>query len=613
MSELIPQETIENIRKQTNIVDIVGQYVQLKKSGKNYVGLCPFHNEKTPSFSVAEDKQIFHCFGCGKGGNVFSFIQEIEGLNFPESVEKVADLSSIEVTFNLSSTPQTMSPKVLEEHKLIDVHEKTADLYHHILMNTQIGEKALIYLKNRGLTEEVIKTFKIGFAPVDRSLLYKVLQKENFSEDTLKKSGLLFQLDNSNWLDRFYQRIMFPITNFQGKIIGFSGRILEDESFDSSDQPKYLNSPETELFNKRFILFNFHQARSEIRKKNEVILFEGFMDVISAYMSGVKNGVASMGTSLTVDQINALEKVSEEVLICYDGDNAGIEATSRAVDLISAQSMMNIQIVSLPDRQDPDDYRMKYGNDALNELIRTSRDTVFQFKKDYLKRDKNIQLETDKLLYIDELLTELVKVSSMVEVDSALTQLSTEFAISKETLQSELRSKKQNYKNKVATPSFSENQREMVIPKFHEVKKVNQVEKAEMTLIYRVLTERGSYQHLLTKNEIVFIHDVYQELYLHLNNYIAVNGEVLVADFLNYLKEDQLKTVLINVTMQNFSSESTKQELEDCLLVIQRAILEQEIDQLRFEQKEASRFGNKELEGETTLKIIQLQQKLKAI
>lgn len=613
MPELIPQETIENIRKQTNIVDIVGQYVQLKKSGKNYVGLCPFHNEKTPSFSVAEDKQIFHCFGCGKGGNVFSFIQEIEGLHFPEAVERVADLSSIEVSFNLSNQPQTLSPRVLEEHQLIEVHEKTADLYHHILMNTQIGEKALSYLKDRGLSEEAIKTFKIGFAPVDRTLLYKILEKENFSEDILKKSGLLFQLDNGNWIDRFYQRIMFPITNFQGKTIGFSGRILEEETFDSSDQPKYLNSPETELFNKRFILFNFHQARSEIRKKNEVILFEGFMDVISAWMSGVKNGVASMGTSLTVEQINAIEKVSEEVLICYDGDNAGVEATSRAVDLISSQSTMNIQIVSIPDKQDPDDYRVKYGNDALNELIKTSRDTVFQFKKEYLKRDKNIQLETDKLLYIDELLTELVKISSMVEVDSALSQLSLEFSISKETLQAELRTKKQSYKKNISTPSFSENQRELVIPKFHEVKKINQVEKAEMTLIYRVLTERGSYQYLLAKDEIIFIHDVYQELYLHLNNYIAMNGEILIADFLNYLKEEQLKNVLINVTMQNLSSESTKQELEDCLLVIQRAMVERQIEQLKLDQKEASKFGNKELEADATLKIIQLQQQLKAI
>ncbi|MFY8330398.1 DNA primase [Vagococcus carniphilus] len=611
MAQLIPQETIENIRRQTNIVDVIGQYVQLKKSGKNYLGLCPFHNEKTPSFSVAEDKQIFHCFGCGKGGNVFSFVQEIEGLSFPESVERVAELSDLNLSFEINSKPQTLSPKVLEENQLIQIHEKTSELYHHILMNTQIGEKALQYLLDRGLTEEVIRTFQIGFAPRDRSLLSKVLEKESFSEEVLRKSGLLFQMDNGDWLDRFYQRIMFPITNYQGKIIGFSGRILEDETFDSTDQPKYLNSPETELFNKRFILFNFNQARSEIRKKNEVILFEGFMDVISAWMSGVKNGVASMGTSLTVDQIRALEKVSEDCLISYDGDNAGIEATNRAIDLIASESTMSIQIVSIPDKMDPDDYRKKYGNDSLKELIKNNRDTVFQFKKEYLKRGKNIQVEADKLEYIDELLQEVSNISSIVEADLALTQLAEEFNLSKSTLQNELRTKKQHYKQQVTSDSFY--QKELVIPKHYETKKIDQIEKAEMTLIYRVLNERSAYQFLSLKEEIFFVHDVYQELYLHLTNYIATNGEILVADFLDYLKEDHLKSTLINVTMQNFSSESSKQELEDCLLVISKAGLKKQIELLVAEQREAGKIGNKELEAEATLKIIQLQRELKAI
>ena len=611
MAQLIPQETIENIRRQTNIVDVIGQYVQLKKSGKNYLGLCPFHNEKTPSFSVAEDKQIFHCFGCGKGGNVFSFVQEIEGLSFPESVERVAELSDLNLSFEINSKPQTLSPKVLEENQLIQIHEKTSELYHHILMNTQIGEKALQYLLDRGLTEEVIRTFQIGFAPRDRSLLSKVLEKENFSEELLRKSGLLFQMDNGDWLDRFYQRIMFPITNYQGKIIGFSGRILEDETFDSTDQPKYLNSPETELFNKRFILFNFNQARSEIRKKNEVILFEGFMDVISAWMSGVKNGVASMGTSLTVDQIRALEKVSEDCLISYDGDNAGIEATNRAIDLIASESTMSIQIVSIPDKMDPDDYRKKYGNDSLKELIKNNRDTVFQFKKEYLKRGRNIQVEADKLEYIDELLQEVSNISSIVEADLALTQLAEEFNLSKSTLQNELRTKKQHYKQQVTSSSFY--QKELVIPKHYETKKIDQIEKAEMTLIYRVLNERSAYQFLSLKEEIFFVHDVYQELYLHLTNYIATNGEILVADFLDYLKEDHLKSTLINVTMQNFSSESSKQELEDCLLVISKAGLKKQIELLVAEQREAGKIGNKELEAEATLKIIQLQRELKAI
>ncbi|MGL4644172.1 MAG: DNA primase [Vagococcus fluvialis] len=615
MAQLIPQETIEMVRQQTNIVDVVGQYVQLKKSGKNYLGLCPFHNEKSPSFSVAEDKQIFHCFGCGKGGNVFSFIQEIEGLSFPESVEKVADLANISVSLNLTNRPQVMSPKVLEESQLIQIHEKTSELYHHILMNTQVGEKALEYLKERGLTEEVIKTFQIGFAPRDRRLLHKVLEKDNYSDEVLKKTGLLFQLEDGNWIDRFYQRIMFPITNFQGKVIGFSGRILEDVDFDVTDQPKYLNSPETDLFNKRFILYNFHQSRTEIRKKNEVILFEGFMDVISAWMSGVKNGVASMGTSLTMEQINALEKISDEVLIAYDGDNAGIEATSRAIDLLSNQSSMGIQIISIPDKMDPDDYRRKYGEDNLHQLIKNSRETVFQFKKDYLKRNKNLTIEADKLLYIDELLGELIHVSSIVEVDLALSQLADEFHVSKNTLQNELRTKKQSFKQQ-SMASFSQEdygEKEIVIPKHYEVKKIGQVEKAEMTLIFRLLTERSAYQFLSAREDLTFAHDVYQELYLHLTNYIQLHGEIVIADFLDYLKEQELKQVLIQTTMQNFSEESTKQELEDCLLVIKKGEIQERINTLINDQQEARRVGNSDLEAEATLQIIMLQKQLKSI
>ena len=615
MAQLIPQETIEMVRQQTNIVDVVGQYVQLKKSGKNYLGLCPFHNEKSPSFSVAEDKQIFHCFGCGKGGNVFSFIQEIEGLSFPESVEKVADLANISVSLNLTNKPQVMSPKVLEESQLIQIHEKTSELYHHILMNTQVGEKALEYLKERGLTEEVIKTFQIGFAPRDRRLLHKVLEKDNYSDEVLKKTGLLFQLEDGNWIDRFYQRIMFPITNFQGKVIGFSGRILEDMDFDATDQPKYLNSPETDLFNKRFILYNFHQSRTEIRKKNEVILFEGFMDVISAWMSGVKNGVASMGTSLTMEQINALEKISDEVLIAYDGDNAGIEATSRAIDLLSNQSSMGIQIISIPDKMDPDDYRRKYGEDNLHQLIKNSRETVFQFKKDYLKRNKNLTIEADKLLYIDELLGELIHVSSIVEVDLALSQLADEFHVSKNTLQNELRTKKQSFKQQ-SMASFSQEdygEKEIVIPKHYEVKKIGQVEKAEMTLIFRLLTERSAYQFLSAREDLTFAHDVYQELYLHLTNYIQLHGEIVIADFLDYLKEQELKQVLIQTTMQNFSEESTKQELEDCLLVIKKGEIQERINTLINDQQEARRVGNSDLEAEATLQIIMLQKQLKSI
>ncbi|WP_336577242.1 DNA primase, partial [Candidatus Enterococcus mansonii] len=240
MAQRIPQEVIEEIRQRTNIVDVVGQYVQLKKSGKNYMGLCPFHEERSPSFSVAEDKQIFHCFGCGKGGTVFNFLQEIEGINFPESVRRVAELEQIPVSIDWGSTIESNSTENLQNRKLIELHKKAADLYHHVLMNTQIGEPALDYLLERGLTKEIIETFKIGFAPQKRDFLTQVFQNEEVTEDLLKESGLFIQRESGEFLDRFYQRVMFPINDDRGNVIAFSGRLLKTEDFSGENMPKYL-------------------------------------------------------------------------------------------------------------------------------------------------------------------------------------------------------------------------------------------------------------------------------------------------------------------------------------------------------------------------------------
>ena len=225
MAQRIPQEVIEEVRHRTNIVDIIGQYVQLKKSGKNYMGLCPFHEERSPSFSVAEDKQIFHCFGCGKGGTVFNFLQEIEGISFPESVKRVADLEHLSVDFDWSEPREVAdTPENQQRRSLLQLHSKAAELYHHILVNTKIGEPALNYLLERGLTQELIETFQIGFAPQKRDFLSQVFKNEQLDETLFEPSGLFVQRDNGTFLDRFYQRIMFPINDPQGNVIAFSGR-----------------------------------------------------------------------------------------------------------------------------------------------------------------------------------------------------------------------------------------------------------------------------------------------------------------------------------------------------------------------------------------------------
>lgn len=611
LAQLIPENVIESVRNQTNIVDVIGQYVQLKKSGKNYLGLCPFHDEKTPSFSVAEDKQIFHCFGCGKGGNVFTFMQEIEGLSFPESVAKVADLSNVNVDFDLSSTKDT-SHVSSEKRELISLHERTADLYHHILLNTKIGEKALDYLSKRGLDEQTIKEFKIGFAPMERQVLSKVCQNDHIPDVIMAKSGLFFETNSGDWLDRFYQRIMFPITDERGQTIGFSGRILADDAFDLSDQPKYLNSPETELFNKRHVLYHFSEARQSIRKKSEIVLFEGFMDVIAAWNSGIKNGVASMGTSLTTEQVTMLDRVAEDAVICYDGDNAGVEAGIRAIDLLTSQSALSLQLVSIPYKMDPDDYRQKYGESALKELIQNHRQTILQFKLDYLRQDKDLSNEVDKLNYIESALNEIVKNASIIESDLILSSLSNEFGIAKESLQLDYNNKRKQYRHSNREHYAVETRPAMTMT-IPERNKADIVEKAEMLLIYRLLNEKSMLNSFQNQTDFSFFHDCYQELFTHVSSYIRLYGSAPIADILNYLKEDELKQTLVEISMQDFSSESTEQELLDCFAVIQRAKIQEEINQAKEEQCQAMQMGDKNLEFEKTIAIVQLQKQLKNI
>ncbi len=608
LSQLIPQELIDTVRQETNIVEVVENYVQLKKSGKNYLGLCPFHNEKTPSFTVAEDKQIFHCFGCGKGGNVFTFIQEIEGLSFPESVEKLAVPLNVSLPTSVYSE-QRSTEKNQTHQTLITMHEHAKKFFHHILVNTEAGKEAMAYLESRDIPKDVIEEFEIGFAPDNRQILLKVMEKE-FDETFYGQSGLFVERDDGSYTDRFVNRIMFPIKDAQGKTIGFSGRMMPSEQAQQDvKQPKYLNSPETEIFNKRDVIYNFHLARPHIRKSNDVFLFEGFMDVIASHMSGVKNAVATMGTSLTEQQINRLERVCQDVTIVYDGDAAGINATNRAVELLTDNTTLGVQVVMLPNRLDPDEYRKTYGLEALENELKHHQLTVFQFKKQFLSQEFNLDNESDVLTYLDLVLQELAKIPSVIEKDFALTQLSEEYHVSKDTLQIQLNSFIQSNKAhqfKKVIPK----QPEVVIPKIQQVRKQTVVEKAERLLIYRILKEKAIFTQLVNKKDFSFVHDEYQELFQHIASFYELYGQIELADFINYLKEENLRQLLVTITMQDISQQSNETEISDCLHVIKKASIQSKIDDLMTRQQTAKQTGNAVEEMEVTLEIIQLQKKL---
>ena len=623
MAQRIPQEVIEEVLHRTNIVDIIGQYVQLKKSGKNYMGLCPFHEERSPSFSVAEDKQIFHCFGCGKGGTVFNFLQEIEGISFPESVKRVADLEHLSVDFDWSEPREVAdTPENQQRRSLLQLHSKAAELYHHILVNTKIGEPALNYLLERGLTQELIETFQIGFAPQKRDFLSQVFKNEQLDETLFEPSGLFVQRDNGTFLDRFYQRIMFPINDPQGNVIAFSGRLLKTADFPGDEMPKYLNSPETTLFNKRETLFNFDRARKEIRKENTVLLFEGFMDVIAAWQSGVKSGVASMGTSLTNEQIRRLERVAKEVVICYDGDNAGVQATNRAIQLLQENSHFDLSIVSIPEKLDPDEYVRKYGAEAFQNLANHGRETVFSFKMNYHRLTRNMNNEKEQLDYVNELLRELTNVQSPLERDRYLNQIAQEFQLSVHSLEEQFNQLKQEQRSvqrqerqqfyqdemmppPMEEPVFEENHVQNKLP-------LTQVQKAERSLLFRLMNEQGVRQTIQQLPDFSFAHDEYQELYFLLESYATLHQSFDIADFINFLQDNQTKQLAIEIAYQNLSEESSEREVADLLHVIALSSIAEAIEQKKIQQQEAKRVGNQQLEAELTMEIIQLARQLKA-
>jgi len=395
MGARIPDEKINEIRQAVDIVDVISEYVQLKKQGRNYFGLCPFHSENTPSFSVSPEKQIYYCFGCGAGGNVFSFLMEHDGLSFQEAVMKLAEKANI--TLELSHPVHSgKSAKSRETEQMIAAHELLCKFYHHILVNTKDGQHALEYLHNRGFTREQIEKYQIGYALNSRDFAYKLLTERNFSPSLLEKAGLIIRSErDGDYFDRFRNRIMFPIFDGKGNTVAFSGRALGE------DEPKYLNSPETPVFDKSKILYNFHLARPFIRKMQQVVLFEGFADCIAAERSGVENGVATMGTSLTAEHVSLIRRNTDTVTICYDSDQAGKEAALRAGRLL-VEAGCQVRVALMEDGLDPDEYIRKFGAEKFRDAVFHSSLTFTSFKLLYLKKGKDFQNEGDRLQYIDE-------------------------------------------------------------------------------------------------------------------------------------------------------------------------------------------------------------------
>lgn len=418
-------EIIEEVRQTNDIVDIISQYVHLKRSGRNFFGLCPFHNEKSPSFSVSPDKQIFHCFGCGVGGNVFTFLMKIEGINFIEAVQSLAERANIQLPTlenSVDSAREELKAKVYK------VNEFTANFYHENLYKPSAKE-AQEYIKKRKMTNEILKSFQIGFSGKFDEL-YKALKAKGFNDSEILESGLVNRNENGTYIDRYRNRLMFPICDARGRVIAFGGRVLDDS------KPKYINSPENIVYSKGRNLFGLNVAKKSQDIRKRILIVEGYMDVISLHQRGINNVVAPLGTALTQQQGWLLRKNSEQIVLSFDSDEAGLQAKLRALDILQNMGC-DIRVLQMEGAKDPDEYIVKYGNARFQNLIDKAL-SVIEFKVKILKKNLNLENTNDKIKFLNEIAKLISKVENNIEREIYIEKIAKEYEISKESIYAEV-------------------------------------------------------------------------------------------------------------------------------------------------------------------------------
>lgn len=591
----IPQQLVEEVRERINIIDVVSPYVQLKKQGRNLFGKCPFHEERTPSFSVNEEKQIFHCFSCGRGGNAFSFLMEIENMSFPQAVAKLAPQAGVSIDDSYLNN-QTNVQVDSETKALRDLYAEATRLYHHLLVNTDSGEQALAYLTARGLDESTIDAFMLGYAP-EGNILYEYFQTQKVDYQLLRKSELFVEWSDGSLHDRFTERVLFTIRDSSGHPIAFSGRKLTSDD----DVPKYVNSPESPLFNKSSELFNLDLAKDTIKKQKTVILFEGFMDVIAAFQSGIANGVASMGTSLTIEQVQQLSRLADKISITYDSDMAGQKATKRALDLIAQHSRLSAQVIHIPDNQDPDEYLRSNDADAFKQVLTHNIEDPVTFNLRYLQIDRNLNNQTEFFTYISDALAVIATVEEPVIRERFLRQVANEFDLSYEALQDQIRplllqrqarqpSKHQHDQQQKEISSSSQVYTSNVTVK----RNVSRIEKAEQILFAWMLHDNDVWLQVTNYVGFSFQDVSYETLFMIAMAYREEYQQEPINDmaaFMDYVQKPELTRILASLAEIDPQLFTDREQVLAYINVINNeAPLEEKIRQLSRNIKEANQL-----------------------
>ena len=539
----LSQEKINEIRQSVDIVDVIGQYLPLHKKGRNYTAICPFHNDTRPSLTVSPDKQIFMCFVCGTGGNVFTFLQEYLKISYMEAVKKVAEMGRVDLSeYHLDVEKRPIN----QEHvALYQMHQEAQKLYSYYL-NTKLGLEAKTYLLKRHFNEELIKEFQIGYAPID-SVLYQSFSKLGFQEIDMVKSGLV--IESQNHFDRFNDRIMFPLYNQQGQIVGFSGRIYKPTQSDS----KYVNSPESEIFIKGNTLYHYHKCREAVKKAGFVYVLEGFMDVIAMYKAGIENTVAIMGTALTKSHIQALRRLTTHIHLCLDGDQAGLAAMSKCARELE-EAGFKVSIIILPEGKDPDEIYEAHGQDGLHEALKKTLKPI-EFMMDFEYKMIDSQNYDDRKTYLEKMCQHIAQIQDEVDRDYYIHALSQKSGFSYDIIQNKL-------------TGIQPHREEYV---HREVKKtiqlVDKYRKAEHDLLFYMLNSKDVAMKYESKAGFMY-DDSYRVIASYIVDYYRHHNHIEVADLINSIQKEELIQTVIEISQSALPLDYEEKAIDDYIKTI---------------------------------------------
>lgn len=589
------QSKIDEIASSLDIVDIISQYTPLRKAGKNFMGRCPFHQEKTPSFSVSQEKGVYHCFGCGKSGNIFNFIMDIDNVSFYEAVKRLAEKANIVVEFDEERYEDKNKIEILYE-----INKEAARYFHDTLLSYD-GIYAKEYLNHRGIKDETIRKFGLGFSLKQKDALTKELAKK-YSKQDLVDSGIAIDTNLNEIRDRFRGRAMFPIISESNRVVGFGARkIFPDDALEG----KYINSPETKIYNKSKILYGLNFARKAIKELNYAILVEGYMDLISLFQNGIENVIASSGTSLTSLQIKILSRYTNEVVIVYDADFAGQNATKRGIELL-LENNLNVSLVVLPAGEDPDSYILNNGKDNFTKLI-NSRKSVINYIGESYKAQGKLETPEGKAEFVREIITLIARMKDEIKRDFFIKDISDRFKIYESIIRRELdktlKLSSKGLTREVSTPSSEETETS---------KKIQvDVSHAELMLIRLLVDSNEETRSFLLENlEIDFIKN---QIVTELINYIILNIDkpllIKPSNLFNIFNDEKSRIVISKSLLDEYyiMDNSSKNYLADAKSLIYQ------FKKLKLEEKEIAVKDNIKNENPNSEKYTKLQKDLQKI